>query len=420
MHTGSVNAFRRDGQGSVVIIFAISMTGLFGMAGLALDYNQWSREKQILQQAADHVALAAARKATDLTVQGLSQSEAQAAALEMAKALWQSSVGKVNAALEAPTIDLKNASGDSWSATLTYKAKMSTSIAAAIGIKSLGVNGKAEANLTMAMAYMDINFLLDTSQSMGLAATKAGMDQLVNLTGCMFGCHVAGQSQTYDAARANNIPMRVDVLRATTDKIIGEAIKTADASDQYRIGLYAFDNQLIEVAPPSTSLSTQRAAAAAIDLPTHHDGSLIDDALSKLNDKMTTSGNGSSSVSPKKFVFLVTDGVQDGIHVGWLPPGGMTTGAWGNTSAMQPTSCDALKAKGITVAVLYTTYVEFTGWWQFDDLVAPFKKDIAKNLEACASPDFFFQATSADEIDGKMMKMFTKSVEAAKGLRLTK
>lgn len=120
-------------------------------------------------------------------------------------------------------------------------------------------------------------------------------------------------------------------------------------------------------------------------VPTHHDGSLIDDALSKLNDKPTTSGNGSSPSSPKKFVFLVTDGVQVGIHVGWTPPAGFAV-AWGNTSAMSPPACDALKANGITIAVLYTTYVEFVGWWQFDDLVAPFKTDIAKTSKRVRAP----------------------------------
>ena len=155
--------FAANQRGSVAIIFAISMVGLFGIAGLALDYNQWSRAKQKLQQTADEVTLAAARKATDLTTQGMTPAEAEAGALEMANALWNSNISKISAQVDTPIIALKNTSGDTWTATLTYNAKMTTSLSSAIGIKSLDVNGKAVANLAMAMAYMDITFLLDTS-----------------------------------------------------------------------------------------------------------------------------------------------------------------------------------------------------------------------------------------------------------------
>lgn len=411
--------FAANQRGSVAIIFAISMVGLFGIAGLALDYNQWSRAKQKLQQTADEVTLAAARKATDLTTQGMTPAEAEAGALEMANALWNSNISKISAQVDTPIIALKNTSGDTWTATLTYNAKMTTSLSSAIGIKSLDVNGKAVANLAMAMAYMDITFLLDTSQSMGLAANKSGADQLTALTGCMFGCHVAGESANYDAAKANGIPMRIDVLRAATSKIIAEAIKTAEAPDQYQIGLYTFDRSVTELSAPSTNLSSQQSAVSMIDLPTYTDGTQFDDALTELNNKITTSGNGSSPSSRRKFAFIVTDGVQNGIYTGWYPPSDQPGVPSWKVSTINPASCDALKSKGVTVAVLYTTYVQFPGWWQYDDIIAPFINDIAPKLEACASPDFFFQATSADDINVKMMKMFTKSVEAAKGLRLT-
>ncbi len=414
--------FQTDTRGSVAIIFALLVVVILGIAGVAVDFSRAASLKTRLDKAADASVLAAARQARMTMAQGGTAAEAQTAATDLATNSWNVNTSGVEGRDPSPNIEVTQ-NGQAWSVKLSYNSAIKTSLAAVLGIAELQVKNSAQASLGGSLTYIDFNLLLDVSQSMGLAATQTGITQMITATGCQFGCHVTGESAYYDYAKANGIPMRIDILRDATDALISRAMSLAQDPDQFKVGITTFDRTSTQLATLSSNLSSVRSAAAGIDLPTSYDGTQTDDALRDMNTQLTASQDGTAADKPIKFVFLVTDGVQDGFYTGWMPPTGLPTSTpgfgIGMESPVSPTACDDMKAKGVTVAILYTTYVPFGGW-QYSELIGTFADTIVPNLKACASPDFFFQATEASEINAAMQAMFAKAVTTASKLRLSK
>ena len=420
--------FARDERGNMVITFALMLVAVFGVAGLAIDTLRTERIRLKVSNASDAAALAAVKYSAEQTAAGRDKATVVNEAVAMATALWKSNLDCLEVKPQDPTFDLKQ-SGQDWQATVATTGAVKTTLSAILGLPTMSYGVNVQTTTSAGTPYMDFYLLLDMSQSMGLAATSAGMSQLNAATGCQFGCHVTGHSATYDYAKANNIPMRVDILRAATDKLIQKAQDTAVKSDQFRIGVWTYDKSVTKLSDLDTNYSNLKSATTLIDLPTYDDGTQTDDSLSHINSTLTNSGNGQNASQPVKFVFLVTDGVQDGIYTGWSTPASLPTNypyspsdgiPTYRTSPIKPTACDAIKAKGVTVVVLYTTYVPFPGFWQYDDLVKPFDSHIATNLKSCASPGFYFEATEGPDIDAAMQKMFEAAVAYGGGPRVVK
>ena len=112
------------------------------------------------------------------------------------------------------------------------------------------------------------------------------------------------------------------------------------------------------------------------------------------------SGTGVSASSAQQFVFLMTDGVQD-------VQGNCVDGHC--TQAFDPAQCAALKAKGVTIGVIYTTYLQMNYDVRYLDLVQPFINQIAPNLQACASPGWFYQASDATDIQAAINALFQQA-----------
>ena len=132
---------------------------------------------------------------------------------------------------------------------------------------------------------------------------------------------------------------------------------------------------------------------------------------------MTASESGTQA-SPYKYVFIVTDGVEDqafNIIPGAYDNLQSPTGSWYGTvysGVLNSAACSSVKAKGVTVAVLYTNYYSLTdpSPYRYTQMVAPFAANIAPALQACASPNFFLQASSASDIHTAMQQMFAKAL----------
>jgi hypothetical protein len=79
--------------------------------------------------------------------------------------------------------------------------------------------------------------------------------------------------------------------------------------------------------------------------------------------------------------------------------------------------CQALKNRGITVAVLYIPYEPIqnpTPIFNNEDFVANANiPNIMPSLVSCASPNFFFSATSTSQIAAALAAMFNQSLAAA-------
>ena len=146
-------------------------------------------------------------------------------------------------------------------------------------------------------------------------------------------------------------------------------------------------------------------------------GTHFEIVLPHMGDSITTVGDGSSSGSPKPFIFLVTDGMQN--NQGFK--GTSTTTYWWSSGSqprlMDPSDCDKLKQRSITVAVLNIPYQPIDppnhSYSNDEDgkanIAVSGNPNIASTLRKCASPNFYFTANTPDDITNAMSQMFAQA-----------
>ena len=190
--------------------------------------------------------------------------------------------------------------------------------------------------------------------------------------------------------------------------------------NHFRAAIYTFGSSaasagLSKIFSLSSNLSSAKTAAASIDLMTvpyqnyaSDTDTNFDSVLPAINSIIAAPGDGSSSPSPqKRFCFSSPTGLpmppasacSQPTTAGQDPQTGQTY-----TRCQEPltvASCTAIKARGIKIAVLYTTYLALptNGWYM--SWIDPFNKgpygpsvnsQIAANMESCASPGVLFRS----------------------------
>jgi Flp pilus assembly protein TadG len=208
------------------------------------------------------------------------------------------------------------------------------------------------------------------------------------------------------------------------------ANKSELVSNQFRIGLYPFIQYLYAYFPltstingsPTTSGTINYAAAnLATLLDTGNSpnvglgsgGTHFENAFPSMSTTIASVGNGSSPSNTKPFVFLVTDGSQNfQTCCGFSGSNSATVMPTGSTSY-----CTPLKNRGITIAVLYIPYEPIqnpTTIFSNEDGVANANiANIPGSLQACASPNFFFTATTPADITTALSAMFNQALVTA-------
>jgi Flp pilus assembly protein TadG len=410
----------RDGRGNVSIIFAFSLIPAIGLVGMSVDFATSAKRKATLDAIADSASLAAVAPA--IVAQNSQASVNAATAVFNTQVQNVSGIGPVTLNVNS------NNSAQARTVTVSYQTTMTPLFGAFIGKKTVSLAGQSQASASPAI-YADFYLLLDDSPSMGIGATASDISamQAAN-NGCAFACHSpdARNPSKYPGYTLPSVPgtqLRIDALRSATGQLITTAINKQTVSNQYRIGLYTFANSVTTVSPLTTNLTQVQTLNNAIALPTTDVGTQIGDAVDWLNSNAVTapSGTGTQS-SPIKFVFLVTDGVEDQAF-NFIPGSYDTlqspTGTWNGTpyaSYMHSSACSSLKSKGVTVSVLYLNYDPLSDV-RYTNMVQPYASNIIPALQACASPNFFFQADSASDINNAMQLMFAQAL--AKTAHLT-
>jgi len=171
----------------------------------------------------------------------------------------------------------------------------------------------------------------------------------------------------------------------------------------------------------TTNLTTSASDAASIDLMTVPEQNYNQDeqtsftsVLSNMNSIIPANGSGMTAASPQEVLFMVTDGMQDSYNcsynVGY---------ACRRITPIDTTSCTALKARGVRIAVLYTTYLVLTpgqdSW--FDTNVRPLltpTDTVAAGAQACASPGLYFAVSPSQGISDAMNALFQKVVSVVR------
>ena len=391
-----------------------------GAIGGAIDYNGAIGAKARFDAAADAAALAAINKAKADVIAGEQRHMATRNASKTALSTFDAQTGSAGASqAHAPSVHVAF-SGQTITATVSYQAKRDNQFARILGVSTYNFDGSATAALTMA-TYLNFFVALDVSASMGipcqgynLTRTGGGGGAPVNF------CAAPGQP--------NCIQLRLDAVIYAIQQLLS-TIQLTEAKNaipnQFGVGLYPFIAYLRPHQPLTTNMNLVSSAAAT--LPSLLDngdpnnagglgsgGTHFENALPALNSAITNIGDGSSANSPKPFVFLITDGAQDSQYQ-------LGGGAWSGSNhatTLDVSNCAALKARGITVEVLYVPYVPIpnptTIWNDEDDFANANIPNIPPALQACASPGFFFTASTPSDINSALQAMFAMALQQAR------
>jgi Flp pilus assembly protein TadG len=418
-------------RGNVALMFSLALIPIVVLAGGAVDYSRASSAKAKFNAAADAGVLAAVNKAANT----MTASAAEAVALKVfdsnVSLIKDASLGNVTAKVT------DDSSGRT--AVLTYTSSVNAVFLGVIGLNTIPVSGSSTAAAGIP-TYIDFYLLLDNSPSMGVGATASDIATMVANTSdkCAFACHDLSDSGSYyKLAKKLGVQMRIDVMRQATEKLMDTAAATEDVTNQFRMAIYTFGEKaesvgLTAIQSLTSNLSTAKSSAAKIDLMTvpyqNYAGDTDTDfgkVLTGLNAAITSPGSGATSSSPQKYVFFVSDGVNDRVLGSTACSEKTTTSSDPETGTsykrcQEPLSvsyCTTLKNRGIKIAVLYTTYLPLpTNSW-YTDWIKPFSGKIGTNMQACASPGLYFEVSPTEGISEAMTALFNKAVQQA---RLTK
>ncbi len=262
------------------------------------------------------------------------------------------------------------------STSLSFRADYDTSIMSVFGKDTVLIADQARATVTL-RSYININILVDTSQSMGIGATNKDQQLVAQATSpsCAFACHdQARGNASYEQARRLGANMRIDVARSAVANALDTMFAAEEFNGQVTVGLYRFSNELTEILSPTNARSGDLAYAKSlansqIGLELNYGGTNQERALQQINAKIPFNGSGKSSIDRLQYVIVITDGVESG--QAWL-----SGRNWFRHERAQPnspsrayephevnyalkgTACDALVAKGVKVYFIYTEYLE--------------------------------------------------------------
>jgi Flp pilus assembly protein TadG len=406
--------FTRDDRGAAAVAFAVAAIPLMLVAGVAVDYTRLVRAKATIDGAADAAVLAA------------TSSSAGSLNLEQAKKAGQALFDALSVrATPGQTVDVSlevKDQGLTRTATLNYTLRMQTTLASVVGMSTMSASGFATSAQSRS-PYIDFYLMLDNSPSMGVGATQADIAAMVSNTPdqCAFACHDTSNANSYyDLAKKLGVTMRIDVLRTATQNLMDTATSMTATPNQFRVAVYSFgvdaaSAKLTEVAPLTPILSNAKSKAGSIDLmtvPYQNYQNDMDTNLSALipaaNKEIADPGDGSSPSAPQKVLFLVSDGVADEYN-----PTSCAQPLAGGGRCQQPLNpalCDAIKARGVRIAVLYTTYLPLptNGW--YTTWLQPFSGSIGRKMQECSSPGLYFEVSPSQGISDAMSALFKQAV----------
>ena len=412
-----------DRRGNVAIIVALLALPMLGLVGLAIDFGQATLARARLDLAADSAALLATTAASNAYLAGAA--DPIATAQDAAQARFTAQAASQDGVTITTTAVAVHQSGPIFTATVTYTGAIATTLGRLFGVDTINLQGQSVASLAIA-PYTDINVLMDVSSSMAIAATAAAIARMQSLTasykpsgsapgsattgadGCAFACHWGTNGNDfYQLAQQNNVELRLDVLRKAVGNLVN-SLTTINTEDRIRLGLYTFAQSFSQIFPLSDQTSAASGSLAQIapdinDCSSNCPDTYFDNAMTSLASVTGTSGDGTSASAPEKFVFVVTDGLVD-----------QYTGGNRVISPVGLAGCNALKTQGVTILVLYTPYLPLPTNAFYNDHVAPVQSQIGPGLRACAtSPDLFFQADNAADINAALQEMLAKVLQTS-------
>lgn len=427
-----IAAFRRQEGGAVALIFALALIPLVAFTGIAVDYGLGVRDASLLRAAVDAAALSAVSPGS----QGYQQAQAASGDITLTVdptpyiGMMQANLGSHGEmTLQPPTVTVQRV-GLNVTAQVTATAAVKTSLMNIFGFDAMYVTKTSTASTNLP-TFMDFYLLLDNTPSMGVGATIADINKLISLTTnlpgnpnqpqCGFACHVANEAPSvdyYTIARNNNVTLRIDLLRQATQNLMDTAAaqqSQSNVSGLFRFAVYDFgasataaqNNAIFNVVPLTSDTSAVKTQVSSLDLMSvdfqgqyNDQDTSFDTILPAINSAIPAPGDGSSTSSRQKVLFLITDGLADENLNGHR--------------TIEPISaalCAAIKNRGIQIAILYTTYFPLPSNSFYMQYVDPIHNNIGPALQTCASSAAFYQEVGVGgDVSSALNALFQKVV----------
>jgi Flp pilus assembly protein TadG len=420
-----LRSFASDQRGAIGVIFALSLFPMIAMTGAAIDYSNAMRLNARLKSAADTAALSAVRDYGLTLDRNLAESKGQ----DVFKSQLQDAGTKALVNTQVTFSFALDPAGLNYVSTASYSGVVNTYFGKFIKRDTINLAGSAQATYKK-MTYKNFFFVVDASESMGLAASQVDLDNMILATkavnggdGCALVCHDReGRTKSNEEiAKDANIKTRLDVIKATIQSLLDETAASNNSTTYLRFAIYTLRKELTPLnatkglAAVSSDYTALKNITAEIDfLGTHPEGWTYYPNLASLVGDIPESGNGATAATAENYVFLMTDGVADMGGDMPLPPNGICPGSGHCTGTLDATMCSAFKnsPKSATVGVLYTTYLNVGGnYW---DHVNPFVNQIKPALTACASSGFFVEGTHDTEIVNGIKFLFYQAMSNVK------
>jgi Flp pilus assembly protein TadG len=330
----------RDTRANALILMAIGLLALATATGVGVDFARALNFKSALQGAADAAAIAGASiylnngYATQATTAATDYFNKESALLPT-----NNGVSKTIAV----------SSSAPWTVTVTASATINSTFNGLFeNLIPVQVTATAHGPTN---PNIDFYLLLDSSPSMAIAATQAGINTMVANTsaqsGCAFGCHQSNPAadslgnaavpsngsctpageDNYTLARCLGVTLRIDNLIAATQALMSTAQTTMTTnSAQYRVAIYTFDVAFNTIQTLTSSMTTAATSAGTITMLEVYKNNWLtstnnnsdadtnyDNAMTHINTTMPSPGFGTnaSGDTPQEVLMFVTDGVED-------------------------------------------------------------------------------------------------------------
>lgn len=434
----------RDRRGNVLLLFAIALVPMLLAIGMAVDYARAARLRTKLNAVADSAALSAVTQ----TVMDQSPGNAQTIALAMFDQQASPLAGLVPTRTRRTIAVADNSmttgtSSTTRTAQVRYSADVVNMFAGILGQSITTISGVAQATAAAA-ADTDFYLMLDSSPSMDLPATTAGIAKMKSLTpmqgdgrGCAFACHQSDRKDArivdnpinpatgqrmdnYELARANDVVLRTDLVTLAVRNLTQTA-KSAAAANRaiYRMALATFNVDYRDIVAKPTDLDTvsTRVTESAVPIVCKHKQHIckvdndrmtnFDSAFSGASTNLPTQGGGGTGQSgdtPEAILFIVTDGMRNDSS---------------QRGPIDTDACDAIKRRKIRIAILYTRYIpeSVDDDWSIQNIQKRYLLPtdlISPALATCASPGLFNMVTSDGDISAAMELLFKRAISSAR------
>jgi len=258
---------------------------------------------------------------------------------------------------------------------------------------------------------------------------------------CAFACHSDGTkaaglgNDQWALARQNGVTLRLDTVKIAANLVL-KAMQNNNISalNNLSVGIYTFNSTLnpiypgtgctpqafgceagsdwataisdVGLPPQTAGTTTDTGIQPPVPASSNGQNTLVEEALSNLaTNYVTAAGNGTSATSPRKVLFLITDGLED------VPN---STGS-GTQQALTSSSCQAFKNMGYTVYVVYTPYYPLMNITYLSSLVPIVEGTgpgtITSNLQACATnKNDYIAATDQSSLNSALLSFLTDAL----------